>query len=75
VGRASYTIDPRRGLAIEAAVHQNGEGLYAKFEYSETRGQHWRVTLSGVGIAGEETDFLGQYHRNSNVSAAVRYSF
>jgi hypothetical protein len=75
VGRASYTIDPRRSLAIEGAVHQNGNGLYAKFEYSETRGQHWRVTLSGVGIAGEDTDFLGQYHRNSNVAAAVRYSF
>jgi hypothetical protein len=75
VGRASYTIDPRRGIALEGAVHQNGDGLYAKFEYSETRGQHWRVTLSGVGIAGQDTDFLGQYHRNSNVSAAIRYSF
>ena len=75
VGRASYTVDPRRNLAFEGVVHQNGQGLYAKFEYSESRGQHWRVTLSGVGIAGSDTDFIGQYHRNSNVSTTVRYSF
>jgi hypothetical protein len=75
VGRASYTIDPRRSLAFEGVVHQNGQGLYAKVEYSESRGQHWRVTLSGVGIAGSDNDFIGQYHRNSNVSATVRYSF
>jgi hypothetical protein len=75
VGRASYTIDPRRSLAFEGVVHQNGQGLYAKFEYSESRGRHWRVTLSGVGIAGSDDDFIGQYHRNSNVSATARYSF
>lgn len=75
VGRASYTIDPRRNMSLEGVVRQNGEGLYAKFDYSETRGRHWRVTLSGVGIAGRDSDFIGQYHRNSNLSAALRYSF
>jgi len=75
VGRASYTIDPRRNLAVEAAVHQNGRGLYVKGEYSQTYGSHLRLTLDGVGIAGEDDDFIGQYHRNSNVSVTLRYSF
>jgi hypothetical protein len=75
VARASYTIDPVRGVAFESAVRQNGDGLYAKAEYSQTAGQHWRVTATGVGIAGHSDDFLGQYHRNSHVALALRYSF
>jgi hypothetical protein len=75
VGRASYTIDPLRTMTFETAVHQNARGLYGKVEYSQARGQHWRFTVSGVGIAGEDDDFIGQYHRNSNVSAGARYSF
>jgi hypothetical protein len=75
VARASYTIDPVRSLAFETAVRQNGVGVYAKFEYSQARGQHWRATVTGVGIGGDNGDFLGQYHRNSHVTAALRYSF
>jgi hypothetical protein len=75
VGRASYTIDPRRSVAFEGAVHQNGRGLYAKAEYSQTYGSHFRLTIDGVGIVGQDDDFLGQYHQNSNVSVTLRYSF
>jgi hypothetical protein len=75
VGRASYTIDPVRTLAFETAVRQNGDGLYGKIEYSQARGQHWRATVTGVGISGHSGDFLGQYHRNSHVALVLRYSF
>jgi hypothetical protein len=75
IGRASYTVDPRRTVAIEAAVKQNGNGFYLKGEFSESAGEHWRVTVAGVGLAGNAGDFLGQYHRNSNGSVTLRYSF
>ena len=75
VARASYTIDPVRSLAFETAVRQNGAGVYAKVEYSQARGRHWRATITGVGIGGRSDDFLGQYHRNSHLAAALRYSF
>ncbi|MGH9143803.1 MAG: hypothetical protein ACRD2I_21925, partial [Vicinamibacterales bacterium] len=75
VGRASYTIDPIRSLAFETAVRQNGDGVYGKIEYSQARGQHWRVTITGVGIGGHRDDFLGQYRRNSHLAVALRYSF
>jgi hypothetical protein len=75
VARASYTIDARRSVAIESAVRQDGEGVYAKGEYSQAQGQHWRATMTGVLIAGASDDFLGQYRRNSHVTVALRYSF
>jgi hypothetical protein len=75
IGRASYTIDPVRSLAFEGAVRRNGDGLYAEAEFSEARGDHWRWTVTATVIAGQEDDFLGQYHRNSHVTASLRYSF
>lgn len=75
LGRASYNIDPNRSIAFETAVRQNLHGLYAKLEYSQTAGNHWRFTLGGVLLAGRSDDFLGQYKRNSHVAAAIRYSF
>jgi hypothetical protein len=75
IGRASYSIDPRRTLVIEGAARQNGAGYFAKLEYSQALNDHWRVTLSGVGIAGDDDDFIGQYHRNSHGSVALRCSF
>jgi hypothetical protein len=75
VGRASYTIDPRRSVAFEGTVRQTGEGMYGKVEYSEARGQHWRLTASVVALGGDPGDFLGQYNRNSNFNLALRYSF
>jgi hypothetical protein len=75
IGRASYTIDQRRSAEMEGAVRQNGHGFYAKGAFSETFGRHWRLTLAAVGIGGQDDDFLGQYHRNSHVSATFRLSF
>ena len=75
LGRASYTIDTNRSLAFEGAVRQNGNGAYAKAEYSQADGQHWRATIAATLIRGNGDDFLGQYRRNSHVALALRYSF
>jgi len=75
VGRAAYTIDVNRSFALEAAVRTSGDGEYVKAEYSRAYGQHWRATVSAVGIGGHSDDFLGQYHRNSHATASLRYSF
>jgi hypothetical protein len=75
VARAAYTLDPTRSLAFEGAVRQDGNGVYAKAEYSQAHGQHWRTTVAGVLIGGEDQDFLGQYSRNSNATLVLRYSF
>ena len=75
VARAAYTIDSNRSVAVEGAARQNARGVYAKAEYSQARGPHWRATFSGVLIAGRLDDFLGQYRRNSHLGAGLRYSF
>ena len=75
LGRAAFTIDANREIAFESAVHQNGDGLWVKSEYSQLLGQHWRATVNFALIRGEPTDFLGQYHRNSYATLVVRYSF
>jgi hypothetical protein len=73
VGRAGLTIDVNRSLAVETAVR--AAGSFVRFEYSQAVGQHWRVTPGAAWIRGDMMDFLGQYHRNSYLSLAVRYSF
>ena len=73
VGHATLTIDVNRSLTVETAVRATGSFLRA--EYSQALGQHWRVTPGVAWIRGDMTDFLGQYHRNSYASLAVRYSF
>ena len=60
---------------MEGAARRDGEGFYLKGEYSEAWGQHWRLTLTGIGLAGDESDFLGQYHHNSHGSIGLRFSF
>jgi hypothetical protein len=75
IARASYTVDPRRTVSIEAAARQSGKGFYAKAEYSQALAQHWRLTATGVAIAGHADDFLGQYSRNSHGAIALRFSF
>ena len=75
VGRASYTVDPERSVVIEGAARQNGDGFYAKLEYSQALSAHWRLTITVVGLTGEPDDFLGQYERNSHASIGLRYSF
>jgi hypothetical protein len=73
VGRAGWTIDPARSLSVQAVARARGS--YTDFEYSQTFGQHWRGTADLGWIRGDMSDFLGQYHRNSYASLAVRYSF
>jgi len=75
LGRAGYTIDTNRSIAFEAAVRQNGDGTWAKFEYSNAFGQHWRATAKVTLLRGEQGDFLGQYNRNSHILLIMRYSF
>jgi hypothetical protein len=75
IGRVSYTLGPRRSVAVEGAVRQAGDGEYARAEYSEAFGQHWRLTFSGVFLGGDESSFIGQYRHNSNASAALRFSY
>lgn len=75
VGRAAYTGDPRRTVSVEGAVRQDGGGVFVKGEYSQSLGEHWRVTATGIGIAGDDDDFIGQYHRNSSASVGLRLSF
>jgi len=73
VGRAGLTIDVNRSLTVETAVR--AAGSFLRFEYSQALGQHWRVTPGAAWIRGDMTDFLGQYHHNSYLSLAMRYSF
>ena len=75
IGRAAYTLDPQRTVVIEGAARQDGDGLYGKLEYTQALSGRWRLTLTGVGLAGDQDDFLGQYRRNSYASVALRYSF
>jgi hypothetical protein len=75
VARAGYTIDVNRSVAFEAVARQNGQGVWLKAEYSQAYGQHWRATAGFAWIHGAESDFLGQFHRNSHGTLALRYSF
>jgi hypothetical protein len=75
LGRAGYTIDANRSLAVELAARQNGAGSWARFEYSQALGQHWRATGGFTWIRGRADDFLGQYRRNSHFTLVLRYSF
>ena len=75
LAHAQYTIDSSRSVALDTAVRQNGQGSWLRWAYSQTFGQHWRVTAGFTWIRGDASDFLGQYHRNSFALLALRYSF
>jgi len=75
LARAGYTIGPTRSIAFETAIRDNGDGVWAKTEYSQAFGQHWRLTTGLSLIQGKPSDFLGQYRRNSHGLIAVKYSF
>lgn len=75
IGRAAYTIDPRRSFEVEGAARQDGRGVYARGEFSQAFGRHWRLTLAAVGIAGHAEDFIGQYQGNSHISTTLRLSY
>ena len=75
LGRTTYTIDANRSVEFEGAARYNGDGVYVKAEYSQAYRQHWRAIVSGVALAGEPDDFIGQYERNSYLRFLLRYSF
>jgi hypothetical protein len=75
IGRASYTVDPRRTFTVEGLVRQSGDGAYVKAQFSDALSSHWRVTFTGIGIRGTDTDFVGQFNKNSNASITLRVSF
>ena len=75
LGRVGYTMGPTSDVSFEAAVRQNLDGVWLKGQYSKAVGAHWRATFAGAVIGGDESDFIGQYHRNSHVLATLRYSF
>ena len=75
LGRASFNWDANTTLSVDAAVRQNGAGSLVRFEYSKAIGQHWRTTAGVSWLRGDRDDFLGQYHRNSSATVALRYSF
>ncbi|MBN8729019.1 MAG: hypothetical protein J0L64_00650 [Acidobacteria bacterium] len=75
LGRASYTLGPRRSIALEAAVRQSGDGVWLKSEFTQTFGRNWRAVAGFTFIRGDGADFLGQYRRNSHGLFALRYSF
>lgn len=75
LGRAFYQLDPNRSFTLDVAARQNGRGTLARFEYSQAFGQHWRATAGFAWLRGSDDDFLGQYHRNSHATLALRYSF
>jgi hypothetical protein len=75
LGRLGYTIGPMSDVSFEAAVRQNLDGVWLKGQYSRAVGTHWRATVAGAVIGGDERDFIGQYRRNSHVLTTLRYSF
>ncbi|MFN3323606.1 MAG: hypothetical protein ACK5AZ_08940 [Bryobacteraceae bacterium] len=75
LGRAAYTIDASRSIAIETAIRQDGRGSFTKLEYSHLLGQHWRATAGAAWLRGDAGDFLGQFRRNSLFLLGLRYSF
>jgi hypothetical protein len=75
LGRAGYNLNSNSSIAFEGAVRQNGAGMFGRLEYSQAFGAHWRATGSFTLLAGQDDDFLGQYHRNSHFQFALRYSF
>lgn len=71
--RASYSIDAKRTVAIEAAARRSG--LWIRTEYSQELGRHWTGKVGFTLLRGEPTDFLGQYRRSSFFNLSLRYSF
>ncbi len=75
LGRATVALDVNTNLSLQAAVRQTGDGTWVQGQYSRAYGSHLRVTFEGNLIRGADTDFLGQFHRNSNLNLALRCSF
>ncbi|MSV30668.1 MAG: hypothetical protein EXQ52_18270 [Bryobacterales bacterium] len=75
LGRAGYTIDTNRSVALDVAARQNGNGSWMRLEYSQALGANLRATGGFTWIRGDPADFLAQYRRNSHARVLLRYSF
>ena len=75
LGKATYTIDTNRAFSLEGALRRSGSGAYVKGEFSQALGAHWRLSVRGTCLGGDESDFLGQYRRNSSAGLVARYSY
>jgi hypothetical protein len=75
LGRAGYTLGATSDVSFEAAVRHNLEAVWIKGQYSKAAGAHWRATVAGALVRGDERDFIGQYRRNSHLLTTLRYSF
>ena len=75
LGRAGYTISVSKSVALETAIRQDGKGAYLKGEYSQSFGQHWRVTGGVVLLHADADSPLSRYYRNSHGLLSIRYSF
>jgi hypothetical protein len=74
-GHARYALAANRSLTLDVFVRQNGGSALLRPGYSHSFGDHWRAIVSYAWLRGNANDFLGQYHRNSFATVAVRYSF
>ncbi len=75
LGRATLSLDVNSSVAFQAAVRRNGDGTWLQAQYSRAYGGHLRATFEGNLIRGSDNDFLGQFRRDSNANASLRYSF
>ena len=75
IGHAHYMLDSNRILTLDVFVRQNARSGLIRPGYSQSFGDHWRATVGYSWLSGNESDFLGQYHRNSFASAELRYNF
>ena len=76
LGRASYTIDVNRSVASSrASSARTAAASGSKGSTRRRMGQHLRTTIRFDLIRGRDDDFLGQYRRNSHLTATLRYSF
>ena len=75
LGRAATRSARRATCRSKPPFGRISTACGSKGQYSEAVGAHWRGTLAGTVIGGDEHDFIGQYHRNSHLLATLRYSF
>jgi hypothetical protein len=75
LARASYGAGATQSLVVETLARQSGDGVYAKAELSRALTSRLRLGLRFVIIRGRDSDFVGQYHRNSFAAPHLRYSF
>lgn len=56
-------------------IRQAGTG-YLRAIATHDVNDHWTVQTGANGFRGDNQDtFFGQFHRNTNVYAAIRYNF